>query len=133
MTRKKRPVTGSAKGRTHVSDNYGVDFVNITLSLEDKLHLREWDVPDDELWSEVERIAENGYKLSFSVDLANTGGIVAITGKRGCVPDTNEDRCLVSRGPSVRGAMLATLYKLQAYCPDGHFPDVITPDAADFS
>lgn len=133
MSRSKRPSTGSAKGKRMVSDNYGVDFVNITLSSDDKAHLREWAVSPEEMWLELERLAQNGYKVSVSVDMENTGGIVAITGKRGCVPTTNEGRCLVSRGPDVGGAMLSALYKLQAYCVDGHFPDVIAPNDPDFS
>lgn len=133
MPRNRKTAPQSKKPRGRYEESYGVDFVNIPLSTEDKVHLQEWSVPPEELWLELERIAENGYKVSVSVDMANTGGIVAITGKSGCVPPTNESRCLVSRGPDVQGAMLASLYKLQAYCIDGHFPDSITPRDADFS
>jgi hypothetical protein len=133
MTRKRTTARNKSNGKTRQEESYGVEFVSIELSPEDKAHLREWVVPPEELWQELERLADNGYKVSLSVDMANTGGIVAVTGKRGCVPETNENRCLVSRGPTLEGAMLSTLYKLQAYCMDGHFPDAITPRDSDFS
>lgn len=114
-------------------ESFGVNFVNINLDSEDKAVLQSLEFDSVEVFQELERLAEDGYKISLSIDLNNTGGIAAITGKKGCRVPENEGFCLVSRGPDLRGAVLSMLYKLTNYCPDGVFPAIDAPRDADFS
>lgn len=133
MPRKRKTAPNDLAPKRRHEESYGVEFINIHLTPDDVLHLREWDVEPLEMFLEIERWTGNGYKVSLSVDMENTGGICAITGKRGCNPPENEGRCLVSRGPDVQGAVLSTMYKLQAYCLDGVFPLTQSDGHPDFS
>lgn len=123
MTRK-RTASGNKQGKaTHGGqNNFGVQFVNIYLSQSDTEALALWDIPADEMWAEVERLTENGYKLSLSIDWNNTGAIASLTGTGGCPIEENIGKCLTARGPDVRGAMMCLLYKVSNYCIDGVFP-----------
>lgn len=133
MSRKRGTAVNKTSPRATVDDKYGVTFVNILLSDNDKAVLRTWQVDETELFAQLERWVEDGYKVSLSIDHHNTGGICSLTGKVGCTVDGNVNRCLVSRGPDMRGAMLATMYKLEAYCPSGEFPTTDVVGRNDFA
>jgi hypothetical protein len=122
MTRSKSKGAGQGGAAGKGVDNFGVSFVEISLTAGDKEAIRAMDMGEVDLFLNIEELVDNGYKVSLSIDLNNTGGICAVTGKRGCTPETNEGRCLMSRGPDVRWAILSMIYKLQVYCVDGHFP-----------
>lgn len=119
--RKSKGRAGNARGGVETT-RYGVEFVNISLTSGDIEAIQQMELSAEDIYLELERLSENGYKVSLSYDTANNCGISSITGQRGCVPETNEKKCITSRGPDTRSSVLAMLYKLQVYCVDGYFP-----------
>lgn len=132
MTRSKKSSAGNGKPQAK-GESYGVSFVEIPLTLEDKHAIEQIEAKDEDLFASLERLADNGYKVSLSIDYNNTGGIVAITGTKGCAVSENVSRCLVSRGPDVRQALICALYKLEIYCPDEVFPFAGALGGSDYS
>lgn len=133
MTRSKIPASQKRLDHLKKKNGFEVEFVNIPINSDDKEAIQGMDISPEQIWLELEEIAQNGYKISLSCDLENTGGIASITGKRGCVPDTNDGKCMVSRGPDITFAVYAMLYKLRTFCVDGHFPSDVAARHSDFS
>lgn len=132
MTRARSKQGRGAGKLSSEETKYGVEFVNIHLTDDDKQAIRQVDVSDVDLFLELERLVDNGYKVSMSYDLANTGAIVSVTAQKGCSVEANSGKCITSRGPDFRGAIVCSLYKLQTYCLDGVFPLSTTRAESDF-
>jgi hypothetical protein len=123
MPRKRKQAEQQGSGVSRATTTtWGVEFVNIYLTAEDKMKLRDCDLEEIDAWGTVERLVENGYKASVSYDYHNSCAVFSVTGKAGCVPEENEGRCLVCRAADLTGAVAVYLYKLQVYCPEGVFP-----------
>ena len=122
MTRSKsKKNAGNARGNVE-STKWGVEFVNIRLTEGDIEAIEQLDLSVEDVYLELERLADSGYKVSLSYDTTNNCGIASITGQKGCTPDTNAGKCITSRGPDVRSSCLVMLYKLRVYCVDDYFP-----------
>lgn len=132
MSRSKKPGgDGKAVSRDSTTD-YGVTFVNVYLSDEDKRALSEWEVSQEDLFLWIERQVDNGYKVSMSRDVNNSCFIVALTGKAACNPPENAGLCLMSRGSSLQHALYSAVFKVERYCVDGVFPLTVASKQSDF-
>lgn len=133
MTRAKK--TGNSKGANIAfegTNDFGVEFINIRLSDDDKLTLSSWEEPGGDFLMELERLVDNGYKVSFSYDMRNVAWLVSLTGSKACTVEENQGKCMVSRGSSLPKAFNSMMFKLQKYCPDGLFPGSDVRNPSDF-
>lgn len=96
------------------------EFVEVELTLEDKQALRDGWRPMDDFLDYQERLIDEGYKVSYSIDEKKSTVIYAVSGKNS--PCKNIGRTMVGRGGSLEQAWLAFAYKFEHYCYDGVFP-----------
>lgn len=126
MPRRKTGVTVTPQKDTPKQDGkkgnkrFSVEFVNISLNVDDKAALAESTLTSEELALSVFRLVDNGFKVSLGFNARTDSFIASITGQ---IPDTpNYKRCVTSHGSSAENALLALQYKYEVYCPDGEFP-----------
>lgn len=96
------------------------EFVEVELNAEDKAALRDGWMPMDDFLGYQERLIDEGYKVSYSIDEKKSVCIYAVSGKTSPCP--NVGRTMVGRGGSLEQAWRAFAYKFEHYCPDGEFP-----------
>lgn len=118
------PRKGKGNSQKIKSDRqrWGVDFVTIRLTSEDKDAIRSAELSDADLALWLLEMFDNGYKVSVGLDKEGRGAIVSVTGTELCVVEDNRKRCLVSRGADVHQAVIVCQYKFQVYCHEGVFP-----------
>jgi hypothetical protein len=109
--RQKKKKTGSASGWT---------FVNVSLTRRDKEALQAWIDDNVDLWSEVLRQVDNGYKISLTWEERSDGFLATMAG-RSCIPE-NRNRILSGRGRDPQGAVASVLYKHLHLSYDGIWP-----------
>jgi hypothetical protein len=115
---------GSGKGGGKRPSQFGVEFVNIDLS-SDQLATIKANIPSDEaIVTELERLALDGYKISFSYDDKHSAFIASITGSKECAVEANRGLCITSRGPSLVAAGAVGLFKHHTVCEGGAWQSV---------
>lgn len=100
--------------------NYGVDFVNIRLSPDDKKKFDAWaqqTLPD--LADHLLALVSNDYKVSLNLDAQNDCYIVAFTGNSD--NRKNKGLCMTSRSGDLIEAILIGLYKHEVLCENGEW------------
>jgi hypothetical protein len=106
---------------------YGVDFVNLKLSDDDKAAFSEWasESAGDTL-TFLEQLVGSGYKLSLNEDEENHCFIAAVTG--GQDNRDNRNKCLISRAPDLLEVLQMALYKHFVVCNAGDWGDTEKQD-----
>ena len=111
------------KERSNGLKNYSgswVGFVDLVLTNEEKEHLSSMgfeDYPDMRVF--LERVLEDGYKVSLVTDEKHSCVIMTLTGKgEGCV---NAGYSLSARGPDLLGALLVLDFKHRVLCDEGRW------------
>jgi hypothetical protein len=97
---------------------YGVDFVNLRLTDEDKKEFSEWAYEhSSDVLTYLEQLIGSGYKLSLNEDEENHCFIAAVTG--GQDNRDNKNKCLISRAPDLLEVLQIALYKHFVVCDAG--------------
>lgn len=97
-------------------------FVDIPLDTEDKNYLKEMSREAADVLGILCALAEEGYKLSLSPDIAHGAYIATATGR---VPGSaNVGRSLSARGPDLLGAINALWYKHALLAESGDWSNV---------
>jgi hypothetical protein len=133
MSRKRALGKGSGLPKSGGTNDFGVEFVSIHLSDEDKDVIRHMDVDIEGIFGWIQRWLDDGYKISCSYDLHNSCFIFSMTGGKLCTVKENVGRCLVSRGSSPEQAFFSCLYKIKTYCPNDLFPTIVQEVNPDIS
>jgi hypothetical protein len=92
-------------------------FVDVQLSDDQKRLLSGITLEPEDVFSFLEEMTEDGYKVSFSQDKAHSCFLAAATGQDPENP--NYGYTLVGRGPSLIGAVAALAYKHRDLCDGG--------------
>lgn len=101
-----------------LKQNYGVEFVNITVSTADKAQFDSWVGSQNvELTEIMTHIISSGYKLSVSLDQNNDCYICALTGTED--QRWNAKKCMTSRADSIEEAIWLAAYKHVVICGAG--------------
>lgn len=101
-----------------IKQNYGVEFVNITVSTADKNKFDAWvGTQTVELAEIMTHIITSGYKLSVSLDQNNDCYICALTGTED--QRWNSKKCMTSRADSIEEAIWLAAYKHLVICDGG--------------
>lgn len=97
------------KTQAAARNTWEVDFVNVSLSKEQKENLKRWDVKGELTFDQVTKLVDDGYKLSISADKAHDCVGAYLT----TPPDVagTRKRCLSSRGPDFFGSLRALMFK----------------------
>jgi hypothetical protein len=106
---------------------YGVDFVNLKLTDEDKEAFSKWvDDNNGDILTYLEQLIGSGYKLSLNEDEENHCFIAAVTG--GQDNRENRNKCLISRAPDLLEVLQMALYKHFVVCNAGDWGDTEKQD-----
>jgi hypothetical protein len=101
---------------------YGVDFVNLKLTEEDRGTFTAWaEANNGDVLTYLEQLIGAGYKLSLNEDEENHCFIAAITG--GQDNRDNRNKCMISRAPDLLDALQLALYKHFVLCNGGNWGD----------
>lgn len=96
---------------------FGVDFLTVRLTTEDKKALNDWEVSFDQLLQWVVQIVEAGHKMSFSWSEGNESAICTITSPP---PTGRGNKVSVSSfGSSVDNALKSAVYKYDVLAQGG--------------
>jgi hypothetical protein len=129
MARSKRNAQGDEVHKPNPTGKWGILFLDIQLSEEDKGVLRQAKFEPEMLYPFMERLCSDGYKCSSSFDSNNRCWLFSITAGKDCVHTENRGYCLVSRGSTYERAILSAMFKIEHYCPAGIFP--LNPQSRD--
>ena len=99
----------SKQPKSSTRNSWEVDFVNVSLSKEQKLLLMKWDSTGELTSDAITRLVQDGYKLSISADKAHDCVGAYLT--EGSIVAGGRKRCLGARGPDFFGALKALAYK----------------------
>lgn len=112
MATKRSKTNGSKQ-----AGSFGVDFLNVRLTSEDKQELQKWEPTTDDLMAALVRIVEAGHKLSFSWAESNDSAIVTITSPG---PTKTANKIAVSSfGSMVENALMSAIYKFEVLAQSG--------------
>lgn len=118
-----------AKPKQSTRNSWEVDFVNVSLSKEQKLEVAKWDVKGEVTFDTITRLVDDGYKLSISADKAHDCVGAYLT--EGASATGARKRCLSARGPDFFGALRSLIFK-HSIILEGEWGDVEnTPVAGD--
>lgn len=101
---------------------YGYTFVNINLTAEDKEVMGDWSFSAEETLRDVAQFTLDGYKVSWSHDAKSDCHIVSLSAGDNCTLKVNRRKVLTARGSTQEKAWVVLMYKLDAYCEGGVFP-----------
>jgi hypothetical protein len=110
-------------------NSWEVDFVNVSLSKEQKLEVAKWDVKGEVTFDIITKLVDDGFKLSISADKAHDCVGAYLT--EGPNSSGNRKRCLSARGPDFFGALRSLVFK-HSIILEGDWGDIEnTPVAGD--
>jgi hypothetical protein len=116
MTSKANGRSNSGRGK---KQDFGVDFVNIRLSTEEKRKLASQEWSGDDLANALIRWVENGQKVSFTYSERNESVICSLTSPEDPV---SHRRCSVSSfGPDAAEAAKVAWYKFAVLTDGGNW------------
>jgi len=98
----------SNRGKTRSTAGSDIEFVNRELSSEETDHYREWRADLDNLTDEMDRMLQNGYKISVKFDDYSDSYAAFLFPPIG---DDNEGKCLTGRGGNSYRALSEAVYK----------------------
>lgn len=106
-----RKVKSSGDDRTRPANGKGnfQGYINHNLTKEEKEKYDLWTPTPDELWDEIERIVDGGYKLSTSHDDYNSTRQASLTCNNPKHPDNGW--VLVARAPDSYNAIALVVFK----------------------
>lgn len=110
----RKVVNMPAKAKKSDKKPWEVEFVSIELTELEKSHLKTQAWKPDEVMSELDRLADDGYKVSLWKDKFNDCAGCTIT----CNAEghSNHRKCITGRGPDFIGAIASVLYKHYTLC-----------------
>ena len=86
-----------------------IEFINWELSKEEKIAARSYEVSLESLMGMLERLVDDGYRVSFKRDDYNKCFNCSIT--EPAKTDGSSSRCIVSRGPTAGDAIRVACFK----------------------
>lgn len=103
-----------AKSKKSDKKPWEIEFVAIELTDKEKDHLKSQAWKAEEVLDELERLADDGYKVSLWRDMYNDCAGCTIT----CNVEGNPNhrKCITGRGPDFVGAIASVLYKHYTLC-----------------
>jgi len=119
----------ASKSKQPLRNSWEVDFVNVSLSKEQKAEVAKWALKGEVSFDTITRMVDDGFKLSFSADKAHDCVGAYLT--EGPSASGARKRCLSARGPDFFGALRSLIFK-HSIILEGEWGDVEnTPVAGD--
>jgi len=92
------------------ANDWGVTFVNVDLVASDKEKIKSADLTQFDVVTTLQRLVEQGFKVTVAFDDRGGGCIASMTGKATAL-EANRNKCMTARGSDVFMALVVLDYK----------------------